>query len=274
MKKPISIFLLLLSIISCNRESDEEPDGPSLIAFKSPQKTLADKIISCFENDTPVIQYSYIEYLDDGRGYTAGKAGFTTATGDLLAVVEKYTELSPNNLLAQFLPILKNRANAESDDVTGLEDLPNAWVTASSDSNFIKAQDFISDSFYYDPSVGYGDELGAKLPVTLLCIYDACIQHGDGEDPDGLYSIIEQTNSFFGGSPADGTDEIDWLLKFNEIRRSILLDPTDPDTQVDWAESVGRVDALDKIIEVDNNYNLTQPTVSVNPFGTLHIINL
>lgn len=273
MKKAVFLFLML-SLISCGRESDEEPDEPSMIAFKSPQKTLADKIISCFENDTPVIQYSYIEDLDDGRGYTAGKAGFTMATGDILAVVEKYTELAPNNLLAQFLPILKIRADDESDDVTGLEDLPNAWVTASTDSNFIKAQDLISDSFYYDPSVGYGDELGAKLPVTLLCIYDACIQHGDGEDPDGLYSIIEQTNDFLGGSPADGTDEIDWILKFNEIRRATLLNPTDPDTQEDWAESVGRVDALDKIIQVDKNYNLTQPTVSINPFGTLHTINL
>ena len=120
----------------------------------------------------------------------------------------------------------------------------------------------------------YGDELGTRFPVTLLCIYDACIQHGDGDDPDGLYSIIKQTNSFFGGSPVDGTDEIDWLLKFNEIRRSILLSPTDPDTQEEWGESVGRVDVLNKIIQVDKNYDLTQPMVSINPFGTLHIINL
>ena len=264
----------MLSLISCNKEADELPVDTSLIALKSPQKILADKIISCFENDTPVIQYSYIEYLDDGRGYTAGKAGFTTATGDLLSVVEKYTELVPNNLLAPFIPTLKKRAAAESDNVAGLEGLPDAWVAASADSNFIKAQDFISDSFYYEPALEYGVELGVKLPVTILCMYDCCIQHGDGDDPDGINSIIEQTNSYFGGSPADGTDEFDWLLKFNEIRRAILLDPTDPDTQDEWAESVGRVDALDKIIQVDMNYELTQPTVSINPFGTLHIINL
>lgn len=272
--KNLILLLLFLPIISCNRELDESPDNMGLIPFKIPQKVLADKIISCFENDTPIIQYSYIEYLDDGRGYTAGKAGFTTATGDILAVVEKYEELVPNNFLSSFIPMLQDLADAESDDITGLAGFTNAWLEASKDSNFIKAQDYISDSYYYEPSVDYCDELGIELPVTLLCLYDACIQHGDGDDPDGLYAMIEKTNSSLGASPADGADEIDWLLKFNEIRRSTLLHPTDPDTAEDWAESLGRVDVLDKIILVDKNFELTQPTININPFGTVHTIHL
>src|SRR5262245_25810326 len=36
------------------------------------QKRRADRLISIFENSTPVIQYAYIENIRDGRGYTAG----------------------------------------------------------------------------------------------------------------------------------------------------------------------------------------------------------
>src|SRR5579862_8416717 len=49
----------------------------------SAQRRRADQIISVFENDTIELQYGYTEELDDGRGLTAGRAGFTTATGDL-----------------------------------------------------------------------------------------------------------------------------------------------------------------------------------------------
>src|SRR4051794_38398220 len=61
------------------------------------QHHRADQLVSTFENSTPVIQYGYIENIHDGRGYTAGRAGFTTATGDFLDVVERYTKKLPGN---------------------------------------------------------------------------------------------------------------------------------------------------------------------------------
>ena len=48
------------------------------------QRHRADALISIFENGTPKIQYGYAENIRDGRGITAGRAGFTTATGDAL----------------------------------------------------------------------------------------------------------------------------------------------------------------------------------------------
>src|SRR5688572_10409507 len=42
------------------------------------QKRRAEAITSILENDTPKLQYAYAEALDDGRGITPGRAGFTT----------------------------------------------------------------------------------------------------------------------------------------------------------------------------------------------------
>src|SRR5436305_8124443 len=74
------------------------------------QRIRADKLISQFENSTSTIQYCYIGALDDGRGYTAGRAGFTSATGDLLEVAELYTHAVPGNPLADLLPRLRELA--------------------------------------------------------------------------------------------------------------------------------------------------------------------
>src|SRR3954449_6125225 len=91
------------------------------------QRHIADQLVSLFENDTPEIQYCYIENIGDGRGFTAGRAGFTTATADLLLVAERYTQQVPDNPLAPFLPRLREVAEQGSDSTEGLEDLPDAW---------------------------------------------------------------------------------------------------------------------------------------------------
>jgi hypothetical protein len=52
----------------------------------------------------------YAAALGDGRGITFGRAGFTTGTGDGLAVVEAYVKLRPvNNTLAPYLPALEQQ---------------------------------------------------------------------------------------------------------------------------------------------------------------------
>ncbi|ARX88391.1 hypothetical protein SMD44_07878 [Streptomyces alboflavus] len=61
------------------------------------QRRRADQLVSVFENGTTKIQYGYAENLDDGRGVTAGRAGFTTDDGDALEVVRAYTDKKPDN---------------------------------------------------------------------------------------------------------------------------------------------------------------------------------
>ncbi len=233
--------------------------------FTQEQRTIADQIISVFENNTPEIQYGYAENLDDGRGITAGRAGFTSATGDLLLVVERYTQRVPNNPLAVYLPRLRELARDENDSTTGLDGLNAAWREAANDQVFRDVQDDVVDEEYYHPAVQHYQELELSLPLSLLNLYDTCIQHGDGDDADGLPAIISRTTARVGGTPKTGSDEQIWLCSFMDIRRSVLLHPSNEETQEEWAESVGRVDTLLAIFE-SGNVMLTPPIV-INPWG-------
>jgi chitosanase len=266
MKRIIIYACLLMGVFACDKKKVVDDDGPATVVFTAEQRVLADQIISVFENNTPVIDYAYAENLDDGRGITAGRAGFTSATGDMLLVVERYTQLVPGNPLAVYLPRLRVLAAQESDSTNGLENLEDAWQTAAEDSIFREVQDNVVDEEYYLPAVDHAEELGLLFPLSLLNLFDACIQHGDGDDPDGLPAIISRTTAQVGGSPADDIDEHEWLEAFMDIRRSVLLNPADPDTREEWAESVGRVDALIAIFE-SGNVNMTPPIV-ISPYDS------
>jgi chitosanase len=69
-----------------------------------------------------------------------------------------------------------------------------------------------------------------------------------------------------------GIDEGVWLQEFMAVRRSVLLNPDNTDTQEEWSESVGRVDTLIDLYR-SGNLQLTTP-VRINPWGneTDHII--
>jgi hypothetical protein len=89
--------------------------GAPANALSPAQKKRADMLISVFENSTLEPQYGYVEDLGDGRGYTAGRAGFCSGTGDLLEVAKKYSLLRPVNPLALYLPRLEELAAAGGD---------------------------------------------------------------------------------------------------------------------------------------------------------------
>src|SRR6058998_657229 len=109
------------------------------------QRIRADKLISQFENSTSTIQYCYIEALDDGRGYTAGRAGFTSATGDLLEVAEGYMRAVPGNPLEGLLPRLRELAARGDGSLDGLEQLPQAWRDTCRDPRQRRIQDAVVD---------------------------------------------------------------------------------------------------------------------------------
>jgi chitosanase len=269
MKRVVFLACLTIAVAACDDDRGGGGWVPSVV-FSEEQRELADQIISVFENNTPQVDYAYAENLDDGRGITAGRAGFTSATGDLLEVVQRYTDAVPDNPLADYLPRLRELAAEESDSVAGLEGLEDAWATAAGDPLFREVQDEVVDDEYYWPAVAHADDLGLTFPLSLLNLYDTCIQHGDGDDPDGLPAIIARTSAQAGGTPMDGTDEHVWLEAFMQIRRAVLLDPHDPDTRDVWAESVGRVDALMAIF-ASGNVTLTPP-IAINPFGTPFVL--
>jgi len=266
MRQIVLCACLIAGLLACDSDKGTDDNEPSTVVFTEEQRVLADQIISVFENNTPEIDYGYAENLNDGRGITAGRAGFTSATGDMLLVVDRYTQLVPGNPLSGYLPRLRELAAGESGSVEGLENLEAAWQTAAEDSIFREVQDGVVDEEYYFPAVEHAEDLGLSYPLSLLNLYDTCIQHGDGDDPDGLPAIIGRATAQVSGTPADGIDESDWLQAFMNIRRSVLLNATDPETREEWAESVGRADALIAIFE-SGNVGL-EPPITIAPFDS------
>ncbi|MEZ5669939.1 MAG: chitosanase [Alphaproteobacteria bacterium] len=218
----------------------------------------AEQLISIFENATPVIQYGYAEDIGDGRGITAGRAGFTTATGDAVLVVRRYATLRPDAPILAWLPELERLAAAADDDTGGLQGFAAAWAAAAEDPGFRQAQDEINAELYFDPVNGYADELGLQTALARAALYDAIIQHGDGDDPDSLWSMIDATEAAVGGWPSNGVDEVAWLRAFLAVRRGVLAHATDPATREGWAESVGRVDVWSALLD-DGNLDLDGP---------------
>ncbi len=226
------------------------------------QKRRTAQLVSLLENGTTEIQYGYVENLDDGRGYTMGRSGFTTANGDAYLVVQRYAYLEPKNALVKYLPVLKTLAEQESGNVSGVPGLPVAWATAAKDSAFLQAQDQVTDELYYVPAMQKADELGIKSALGRAILFDTIIQHGGGTGPDSLQAIVDRTVAMMQGSPLSNVDENKWLNAFLVVRSQNLLSPSNMATKAVWAESESRLDVWQQLL---NAHNLDlEGTIQVN----------
>jgi chitosanase len=224
------------------------------------QKLRAERLISLFENGTIEIQYGYAEALDDGRGITFGRAGFTTATGDGYELVKRYTAAAPGNVLSRYLVRLEKLALEESGSTQGLDGFIKAVRQAARDARFREAQDRLQDELYYQPAAKFADKLGLKTALARTLVYDTLLMHGDGDDPDGLPALLESARKAAGGTPATGIDEAAWFSAFLRVRRADLEHAHDPATRKVWAEAVGRVDVFRTLAE-KGNWDLHGPIV-------------
>jgi chitosanase len=247
---------LLLGIAAVGLGVATEPSPDSWL--DADQRRRADELISAFENSSTEIDYAYAENLDDGRGVTAGRAGFTTATCDALEVIDIYTNRVGDNVLTPFVPELERLCDTESDDTTGLPeaDFVSAWSLAASDADFRDAQDQLVDAWYYVPAMEAADEIGLETALARAELYDTSIQHGAGDDPDGLYALIGRTNDRV-GTP-DDAGEANWLDAFFDVRVDDLTNPSDADTAEEWRESTDRVECFRRIAAT-GNYDLAGP---------------
>lgn len=242
--------------------------GPTADTLPPPWKSCAEQMISVFENEFISPKYDYVENLNDGRGYTAGRVGFATGDVDLLLVVEVYDDMRPNNVLSGFVPILREVQGTVS--TRGLEALPAAWKEAASDPLFRQAQDQVSDKLYYIPAMKAADDLHLQSPLAKFALYDAIIQHGAGDDSDSLGGIIRAATRAAGGPP-DKAGEKKWLLAFLTARKTVLLNADDPETRATWKELLGRVNEQLRLLK-ERNLQLASP-LTLNPFGTEFTVN-
>lgn len=236
MRRPLPTILLLCAALSACA-------GPA--GLPEAQKRRADRLISVFENSTQVLQYGYVADLGDGRGYTAGRAGFCSGCGDLAEVVEAFVKKKPDSALSGYLPALRRLGAAHDPSVKELAGFPDDWRRAAAVPAMRAAQDEVSDRLYYRPALKLAAKLGLKSDLAKVALYEAGIQHGFGDDPDGVPALAAAASA--GGAPAAG--EREWLLRFMKARRAALAKAADPATRKAWAESVSRADAMLAILD-------------------------
>ena len=194
-------------------------------------------------------QYSYIEDIGDGRGYTAGIIGFCSGTGDLLELVEAYTDAVPDNPLAPFLPALTKVNGTDSHAGLG-ERFTTAWQEAASDEAFQSAQDDERDAVYFDPAVAQAkaDGLGA---LGQFAYYDAIVMHGPGDTAESFGGIREAAREK-AATPADGGDEVSYLNAFLDERERVMnLEEAHSDTT--------RVSTAQRVFLEQGNLELDTP---------------
>ena len=220
------------------------------------QKTRAEQFTSIFENDTIELQYAYCEDIHDGRGFTSGRAGFCTGTGDAYEVVKKYTEKKKDNPLAKYLPELKILAQKGSPETKNLPNYCKAWKEAAKDKLFRDVQDEVVTEMYYNPAMKLADEVGLKTALSRCAFYDTIIQHGNGNSKHSIGSLIKRAKDKVGGTVKSGIDEKKWLHAFLNVRYEDLKTTTHG--SIDWHGLVERVEALIKLLD-DNNMDLHGP---------------
>ncbi|XVV12364.1 chitosanase [Actinoplanes sp. CA-131856] len=197
------------------------------------KKDVAMQLVSAAENSSLDwrAQFSYIEDINDGRGYTAGIIGFCSGTGDMLELVQAYTNAVPGNVLAKYLPALRSVNGTASH--AGLDpNFTRDWRTAAADPAFQAAQEAERDRVYFNPSVRDGKSDGVRA-LGQFAYYDAAVMHG--------YEGMRQIRSAAlkrAKPPAQGGDERTWLNVFLderviEMKKEAAHDDT---TRVDTAQ--------------------------------------
>jgi len=177
------------------------------------KKEIAMKLVSSAENSSLdwMAQYSYIQDIHDGRGYTGGIIGFTSGTGDMLEVVQAYTTANPDNPLAKYVRAL-TKVNGTASHRGLRKPFVKAWRQAASDPAFQAAQNDERDSVYFDPAVALAKSDGLNA-LGQFAYYDAAVVHGF----EGLEGIRDRAVAR-ASTPTAGGDEAAYLAVFLDER--------------------------------------------------------
>ncbi|MFH8774953.1 chitosanase [Streptomyces sp. NPDC085866] len=215
------------------------------------KKEIAMQLVSSAENSSLdwKAQYKYIEDIGDGRGYTAGIIGFCSGTGDMLDLVQLYTDRKPGNVLAKYLPALRRVNGSDSHD--GLDpNYPKDWRKAAQDSAFQQAQNDERDRVYFNPAVAQGKTDGLRA-LGQFTYYDALVMHGDGDDPTSFRNIRKRALRS-AKPPAQGGNETTYLNAFLDARVWAMK-------QEEAHSDTSRVDTEQRVFLRKGNLDLNTP---------------
>lgn len=218
------------------------PAAPALAATRTgldrpARKSIAMQIVSSAENSSLDwrAQYSYLEDIDDGRGYTGGIIGFCSGTGDMLDLVKRYSRHRRDNPLRRFLPALRRVDGTASHAGLG-RPFERAWAKAAKDAAFGRIQDLERDRLYFDPAVRRGRADGLST-LGQFIYYDAIVMHGPGTSAESFGGIRHAARRR-ADTPADGGAETAYLRAFLSARKRVMrLEEAHADTsRVDTAQ--------------------------------------
>ena len=191
------------------------------------------RIVSTAENSTTnwTEAYDYIEDIGDQRGYTGGLIGFTSATQDMLELVEYYTSLVPGNGLASYIPGLQTCSNigyGPNASTAAANNLGNAFKTAwanaaNNDPVFRRCQRDLRKEIYWDDALtqALADGVG---PLGVALHYDVLVNHGPGNDSESYGGIIAAARASTSKPPSAGGNEANYLKKICDLRDAVLQD--------------------------------------------------
>ncbi|MDV9170975.1 chitosanase [Streptomyces sp. W16] len=228
------------------------------------KKEIAMQLVSSAENSSLdwKAQYKYIEDIGDGRGYTAGIIGFCSGTGDMLDLVQLYATRKPGNVLAKYLPALRNVNGTDSH--SGLDpNFPKDWRTAAQDTVFQQAQNDERDRVYFNPAVSQGKTDGLRV-LGQFTYYDAIVMHGDGDDPTSFRNIRARALRS-AKPPAQGGNETTYLNAFLDARVWAMQ-------QEEAHSDTTRVDTEQRVFLRNGNLDLNTP-LSWKVYGDSYHIN-
>lgn len=237
-------------------------------AESHPSRDLMKKIkaiSNVFEVGRAEPDYSYVENLGDGRGFTVTQYGFCTYNDEVSNVISRYSEDVPATPLKRFLPHLPPRTHVVN--AAALHDFPHVWKQEIRSSGLLaNACDEEADKLYYRPAIAAAEAVGVHSAIGKAIFYDTWLQHGASSDPDSLPSILKRATDETGGIGA--SSEKDFLRAFLRIRKSVLHEPHNHATRDVWRASARRVDALLNLLE--RNPGLDPPVVVTN--AEVHVV--
>ncbi|NBU17041.1 MAG: hypothetical protein EBS48_08540, partial [Actinobacteria bacterium] len=204
------------------------PELVKLTGFREKDVDVVLQLISLPENSTPKwwTNYNYIEFLGDGRGFTATLFGACSGTGDLAMIFEELARITPRSAacdrLLDYLPALKKK---RGDDIKGIEPIKKIIKELGDDAAWQRAVWKVYVKLYWRFAAAWADKSaecagrpGPKLtlPLTRGFMVDTAINHG--AEYSSFMDIVKRMPE-----PARSSrDELVWFRAFADAREKML----------------------------------------------------
>ena len=231
------IIVNLFSVIFGEREKGD------------PEK-IAVAMVRCAENSTfdYTENYSYIENIGDGAGYTGGIIGFTTMTGDMLHVVRDYCDKEDDAALEKYIPALERAVGSKKTKGLG-KGFIKEWKNAGKTESMREVQNSFRDRLFLDPAFDMAENDGLST-LGKYIYYDTAVQHGPEGEGSSLANIRKAAKNK-AKPPAAGGDEKAYLKAFIDIREKSLK-------KMKFKVNLSRIEVQKKLV-LDEEFDMLLP---------------